>query len=76
MPEVSRASYPRPASGAIELIMILDHSVVELFAGDSVVMTERIYPQRPDASILRLEAIGGTATVARLDGWELDPQGT
>jgi len=42
MPEVSRASYPRPASGAIELTMILDHSVVELFAGDSVVMTERI----------------------------------
>ena len=56
--------------------MILDHSVVELFAGDTVVMTERIYPQRPDSTILRLEAIGGTAAVARLDVWELDPDAT
>jgi beta-fructofuranosidase len=73
---VSRASYPLPASGVVELTVILDHSVVELFAGDSVVMTERIYPQRPDSGILRLEAIGGTATVTRLDVWELDPHGT
>lgn len=70
---VSRASYPLPASGLIELTMILDHSVVELFAGNTVVMTERIYPQRPDSGIVRMEAFGGTVTVARLDVWELDP---
>jgi beta-fructofuranosidase len=73
---VSRASYPLPLAGVLELTLILDHSVVEVFAGDSVVMTERIYPQRPDSSMLRLDAIGGTVTLTRLDVWELDPQGT
>jgi beta-fructofuranosidase len=70
---VSRARYPLPASGVVELTLILDHSVAELYAGDTVVMTERIYPQRPDSSLVRLEATGGTATVARLDVWELVP---
>jgi beta-fructofuranosidase len=70
---VSRASYPRPPSGLIELTVILDHSVVEVFAGDSLVLTERIYPLRPDSDIVRLTAVGGPVTLARLDGWRLDP---
>jgi beta-fructofuranosidase len=71
---VSRAEYPLPPTGLVELTVILDHSVIEVFAGDSVVLTERIYPQRPDSEFVRLTAAGGPVTVARLDGWRLDPQ--
>lgn len=70
---VSRAEYPPPPSGLVELTVILDHSVIEVFAGDSVVLTERIYPQRPDSEFVRLTAADGPVTVARLDGWRLDP---
>lgn len=69
---VSRASYPRPATGIMELTLVIDHSVAELFVGDSLVLTERIYPQRPDSTILRLAGVAGGARVRRLDVWELD----
>ena len=36
-------------------------------------MTERIYPQREDSNILRLDASAGIVTVSQLDVWELDP---
>jgi beta-fructofuranosidase len=69
---VSRARYPLPPSGLVELTVILDHSVAEVFAGDSVVLTERIYPQRPDSELVRLSAADGPVTVVRLDAWRLD----
>jgi beta-fructofuranosidase len=71
---VSRARYPRPPSGLVELTVILDHSLAEVFAGDSVVLTERIYPQRPDSDTVRLTAAGAPVTLVRLDGWRLDPK--
>jgi beta-fructofuranosidase len=68
---VSQAHYPLPATGIMELTLVLDHSVAELFAGDSVVMTERVYPQRTDSTAVRLNAAGRGATVRSFDVWEL-----
>lgn len=68
---VSWAVCPPSAAGTIDLTLVLDHSVAELFVNDSVVLTERIYPQRPDSTAVRLDAAGSGATVKRFDIWEL-----
>jgi beta-fructofuranosidase len=68
---VSRVRFPLPATGIMELTLVIDHSVAELFVGDSVVMTERIYPQRADSTTVRLNAVGRGTTVRSFDVWEL-----
>jgi beta-fructofuranosidase len=68
---VSRAQYPLPATGIIELTLVIDHSVAELFVGDAVVLTERVYPQRADSTTVRLSAVGSGARVRGFDVWEL-----
>jgi hypothetical protein len=55
----------------MELTLVIDHSMAELFVGDSVVMTERVYPQRADSTIARLNAAGRGTTVRSFDVWEL-----
>lgn len=52
----STAEYRLPADGTLELTIYLDHTIVEIYLGDTVVMTERVYPQAIDADHFRIEA--------------------
>lgn len=55
----------------LTLHVFLDGSVVEVFANGQACLAERIYPTRPDSLGIELFADGGTATVERLDVWDV-----
>ena len=53
------------------LRLFLDRSVIEVFANDRLCLTSRIYPTREDSLGIAAFAVGGTATLRRLDAWEM-----
>ncbi len=57
--------------GRVELVIYVDTSSVEVFAGDgAVVITDRIFPSE-DSTGLALYSRGGTARAVTIDVWEL-----
>ncbi|GAC1538074.1 MAG: glycoside hydrolase family 32 protein [Herpetosiphon sp.] len=69
--DVVGASLELADGEALRLHVFLDRSILEIFANETVTLTPRIYPTRPDSLGLRLAAFGGTATVSRLEMWKL-----
>ncbi|MGI6368125.1 MAG: glycoside hydrolase family 32 protein [Anaerolineae bacterium] len=57
--------------GLLRLQVYLDHSVIEVFANERVVLTARVYPTRTDATGLALWAEGAPATIASLRVWPM-----
>ena len=55
----------------LTLRVFVDRSVAEVYANGSVCITERLYPDDPDAMKVRLFAAGGEATASRVDAWKL-----
>jgi sucrose-6-phosphate hydrolase SacC (GH32 family) len=58
----------------LSLRIILDCSLLEVFAGSGQVITTRVYrgtPPSPQDSGIDLLSIGGVTGVARLNAWEL-----
>ena len=51
----------------------LDRSVIEVLANDRTLLSERIYPSRPDSLGVSVFAAGGAITVKRLDAWTMAP---
>jgi beta-fructofuranosidase len=49
----------------------LDRSVLEVFAGDQVCLTQRLYPIREDSLCLSFMVKEGAAIVDRLSAWKL-----
>ncbi len=61
----------QPLGGRVDLRIIVDRSVVEVFAGGGkVAITDRVFP-RPDSTGLSLFAEDGDARIVRLDAWQL-----
>lgn len=56
----STANYRLPSNGLVELTVIIDNTVVEIFVGSTIVFTERIYPQASDATTLSVSAQSAT----------------
>ena len=60
-----------PSDGRVNLRILVDRSVVEVFAGDGrVAITDRVFP-KPTSTGLSLYAEGGEARVARLRAWRI-----
>lgn len=55
------------------LQIFLDHSVIEVFANGKLCLTSRIYPTRSDSLGVAAFAQGGSATLRRLEAWEIVP---
>jgi beta-fructofuranosidase len=56
----------------LQLRVLLDGSVMEVFANDRTCVSARIYPSRPDS--LGAEFLsGGQARLARVDAWRMQP---
>jgi beta-fructofuranosidase len=53
------------------LHILLDRSIVEVFANGRVSIAERIYPSRDDSLEARVEARGGNAEIVSVQAWEL-----
>ncbi len=59
------------SDGSICLRVFLDRSVLEVFADDRTCVTARLYPTRPDAFEVALEAEGAAVDVEVFRSWHL-----
>jgi len=60
-----------PVEGRVRLRILVDRSVVEVFAGEGeVAITDRVFPS-PSSTGLSLFEKGGSARVVSLDAWQL-----
>ena len=58
--------------GRVNLHILVDRSVVEVFAGDGrVAITDRVFP-KPSSKGLSLYSNGGSARIIELKMWKLD----
>ncbi len=55
----------------LELHILLDRSVLEVFANGRACITARIYPSREDSLGVRLFARGGSASLETMDVWPM-----
>ncbi len=56
---------------SLKLQVFIDKSVVEVFANDRQAVTRRIYPTRADSVGVKLFSKGGSATVKKLQVWDM-----
>ena len=57
----------------LHLRILIDKSVVEVFANDRQAAVRRIYPSHADSGQVKLFSEGGATRVHRLTGWEMMP---
>jgi len=57
---------------SVKLRVFLDHSVLEVFAGDRRYMAQRIYPTHPEAVEVKLFSRGGPTFVKSLSAWKMN----
>ena len=60
-----------PGDGDLELRILVDRSIVEVFANGRFTLTERIYPTREDSAGVTISAVGGRALMRTFDVWQL-----
>ena len=61
------------AGELLKLQVFVDKSVVEVFANDRQAVTRRIYPTRADSLGVKLFSKGGSATVKKIQAWDMMP---
>lgn len=61
----------QPEGQPLDLHIFLDGSVLEVFINNQKALSTRIYPEKPESIGLDLFVQGGTATIQRLDIWEM-----
>lgn len=71
-PEAQVAPFVPASDEALELRVFVDRSVVEVFANGRQSVVKRIYPTRPDSVGVQAYARGGSATLARLEAWDME----
>lgn len=73
-PDVDRTplagALPVSADGRVEIRVIIDHSVVEIFANGKA-LTARIYPTRQDAIHASVRVTGGSVRLEQFDAWTM-----
>jgi beta-fructofuranosidase len=70
-PRVQVAPFDFKQGEHLKLRVFLDHSVLEVFAGDQRYMAQRIYPTHPDGLDVKLFSRGGPTRVRRLSAWQM-----
>ncbi|RKP52906.1 glycoside hydrolase family 32 protein [Cohnella endophytica] len=68
---VIQGQLPAGSGDSIRLRIFVDHSVVEVFAGDETCLTTLVYPSRDDSIGVALSAEGSAVHVSRLLIWEM-----
>ncbi|MGA2498090.1 MAG: GH32 C-terminal domain-containing protein [Tepidisphaeraceae bacterium] len=61
------------ADEPLRLRVFVDKSVVEVFANGRQAVMRRIYPSRPDSVGVKLFSLGGPASAATVEAWEMMP---
>lgn len=71
--KVQEAPFELRDDEMLKLRIFLDRSVIEVFANRRQCITQRIYPTLSDSIGVRLFARGGSASIRRLDVWDMAP---
>lgn len=58
---------------SLRLHIFLDGSVIEIYANDRFYMATRVYPKGPRSTGIGLYSNAGTAKLASLEAWEMQP---
>jgi beta-fructofuranosidase len=56
----------------LRLRVFLDHSILEVFGGESFWISSRIYPNRPDSMGVGVFVDGGSVLLKSMTGWEME----
>ena len=59
------------AGGALDLVIFVDRSVIEIFVNRDLVLVQRVYPRRDDSRQFRIFSRGGALTASGVVKWEL-----
>lgn len=70
-PRVQVAPFDFKQGDTLKLRVFLDHSVLEVFAGDRRYMVQRLFPTHPDALEVKLFSRGGPTFVRHLRAWQM-----
>lgn len=71
-PTILRGAYDVKAFGVPHTFHVfIDHSVVDVFINDAAAFSFRIYPERPDSTLVKIHAAGNAT--ARVEAWRLSP---
>ena len=70
-PRVQAAPFDFRQGDRVKLRVFLDHSVLEVFAGDQRYMAQRVFPAQPEALDVKLFSRGGPTFVRRLSAWQM-----
>ncbi len=68
---VAGAALTLGAGEALTLHIFVDRSVIEVFANGRVVISDRVYPSRPDSVGVGVFARGGTARLRSISVWPM-----
>ncbi|MBW7459548.1 GH32 C-terminal domain-containing protein, partial [Paenibacillus sepulcri] len=63
---------PELENGRLDVKLFVDHSIIEVFAGDEACLSSRIYPSLADSDGLTVSASSGL-TVPRFEVWQMKP---
>lgn len=69
------ATVPPDQAGGLDLRILVDRSIVEVYANNRVAITARVYPTRTDSSAVAVFADGGDTTIERAVVWPLSGPG-
>ncbi|MEM7531947.1 MAG: glycoside hydrolase family 32 protein [Chloroflexota bacterium] len=69
---VQSAPFDFEEDDLVKLRVFLDHSVLEVFAGDQRYLAQRIYPMHPDTLGVKLFSRGGDTVVRKLRAWQME----
>lgn len=68
---VSTLPLPLAPGEPLRLRVFLDKSILEVFANERQVITQRVYPTRADAKGVEILSEGGAAELKRADAWDM-----
>jgi len=68
---IQAAPFDFKQGDSVKLRVFLDHSVLEVFAGDQRYMAQRIYPTHPEAVEVKLFSRSGPTFVRSLSAWKM-----
>ncbi len=61
----------RAGAGSVQLRVLFDRSVLEVFSNLTTPLTEMVYPKRTQLNGVKVIATGGTAHLELVDVWQL-----
>jgi sucrose-6-phosphate hydrolase SacC (GH32 family) len=71
IPNLVNAPFELKKGERLRLRVFLDKPMLEVFANDRQAIAQQVFPKRKDSLLIKVFTKGGTATVTRVDAWDM-----